>query len=264
MRTLSRLSITPVKAMALLHPESVRLEPFGVRENRRFYLIDDIDKQVSGLRHGRLVQIRAAYDPAEEWLRLAFPDGSTAAGRADEITGDQLVTDFYGRPVEGHLVVGSFSNAISDWYGQPLRLARSDRPGSANDVHSLSLMSTASAGALAAASGSDRPLETGRFRMLLELDGCQPFEEDTWDGRLLRIGASGDGEEGALIRVGGQIPRCAVTTYDPETGERDFGTLKAIKDVRGVNATGNLPFGVYGEVVEPGVVRVGDVAQLAG
>src|SRR5437879_4488399 len=170
MRTVSRLAVTPVKALALLHPGSVRLEPFGVAENRRFYLIDDIDKLASGSRHGRLVQIRAEYDLAEERLRLTFPDGATAQGRADQVTGDRLVTDFYGRPVEGHVVMGPFSDAISDWYGQPLRLARTDRPGSANDVHALSLMSTASARALATATGSDRPLETRRFRMLLELE----------------------------------------------------------------------------------------------
>jgi uncharacterized protein YcbX len=96
--------------------------------------------------------------------------------------------------------------------------------------------------------------------MQFELDGCEPFEEDTWEGRLLRFG----GVDGAVIRMGGQIPRCAVTTYDPDSGERDFGTLHAIKRLRGSNADGKLPFGVYAEVVEPGTVRVGDSAEPLG
>jgi uncharacterized protein YcbX len=62
--------------------------------------------------------------------------------------------------------------------------------------------------------------------------------------------------------VGGQIPRGAVTTYDPATGEHDFGTLHAITELRGVNAAGKLPFGVYAEVEEPGAVAVGDAAEL--
>jgi uncharacterized protein YcbX len=253
-RTVARISITPVKAMALQHPSQVELEPFGVRANRRFYLVGRSLEQVSGPMHGRLVQVRATYAPQDEWLRLDLPDGSVAEGRTDEVEDEQLTTDFYGRPVAGHVVIGPFSKAISGWYGQDLRLARTDLPGMANDVHPLSMMSLASASALASASESDRPLETRRFRMLFELDGCEPFEEDTWRERLLRIGD-------AAIRVGGQIPRCAVTTYDPDSGIRDFSTLHAIKHLRGVNASGNLPFGVYGEVVEPGSVRVGDRAE---
>jgi uncharacterized protein YcbX len=64
--------------------------------------------------------------------------------------------------------------------------------------------------------------------------------------------------------MGGQIPRCAVTTYDPDSGVRDFGTLHAIKRLRGENGAGKLPFGVYAEVVEPGTVRVGDEAEPLG
>jgi uncharacterized protein YcbX len=255
----ARISITPVKGTALQTVPAVRLEPFGVLENRRFYFVDERGEHVNGPKHGRLMQVRSSWSPETEVLRLEFPDGSAVEEVADRIDGPQLVTDFYGRPVRGHAVVGPFSDAVSEWYEQPLRLIRTDTPGTANDVKALSLMSTASARALAEASDSALPLETGRFRMLFELQGCAPFEEDTWAGRLLRLGPAGDGA--AVIRVGGQIPRCAVTTYDPRTGVRDFGTLHAIKRVRGANADGKLPFGVYGEVVEPGTVRVGDPVE---
>jgi MOSC domain-containing protein YiiM len=35
-----------------------------------------------------------------------------------------------------------------------------------------------------------------------------------------------------------------------------------IKGYRGVSAQGNLEFGVYAEVLEPGTVRVGDGVEL--
>ena len=35
------ITIAPVKSLALVHRDEVELEPFGVRENRRFYLVDD-------------------------------------------------------------------------------------------------------------------------------------------------------------------------------------------------------------------------------
>ena len=254
-RSVVRILVTPVKGTAIESVDDVRLETFGVLENRRFYLVDDRGELVCGPKHGRLMQVHSAWSPASDILRLEFPDGTGTAveGVANQVMDEQLVTNFFGRPVRGHEVVGPFSEAFTRWYGQPLRLVRTDQAGQAIDVKALSLMSTASARALAEGSGSDRPLETRRFRMLFELDGCEPYEEDTWSGRLLRLGD-------ARIRVGGQIPRCAVTTYDPESGSRDFGTLHAIKQLRGENAERKLPFGVYGEVVESGMVRVGDPA----
>jgi uncharacterized protein len=255
MPTVARLSIAPVKALALEEPEQVRLEPFGVVGNRVFHLVDAHGDRVSGPKHGRLMQVRSSYDVSSERLSLAFPDGSAVEGDAARLDGS-VVSDFWGRTVPARVVEGPFGPALSEWYGSPLRLVRSSRPGDAADVEPLSLMSTASAEALSRWAGDDpRVLDTRRFRLNIELAGCEPFEEDTWDGRSMRIGE-------AVIRVGGPIPRCAVTTYDPETGERDFGTLKAIKEVRGATADAKLNFGVYASVVEPGIVRVGDTAVL--
>jgi uncharacterized protein YcbX len=243
-----------VKALALAGSREVGLEPFGVRENRRFYLADADGRLVSGPNHGRLMRVRASYDAASERLDLRFPDGTAVQGAAGAVDGDRVTSDFFGRPVSGREVTGPFSRALSAWYGSPLRLIRTDRPGDASDVWPVSLMSRASAEDMAAKASSDRPRETRRFRMLVELDGCEPYEEDTWIGGLVRVGE-------ALLRIPGPIPRCAVTTYDPDSGVRDFGTLRAIRDQRGRGPGGKLYFGVYGEVVEPGIVRVGDRAD---
>jgi uncharacterized protein YcbX len=100
--------------------------------------------------------------------------------------------------------------------------------------------------------GDRSDLDARRFRMNLEIDGCDPYEEDSWDGGLVRIGE-------ATIRVRGQIPRCVVTTLDPDTGEKDFTTLNLIARHRErIGGRGGLPFGMYAEVVEAGRVRIGD------
>jgi MOSC domain-containing protein len=88
--------------------------------------------------------------------------------------------------------------------------------------------------------------------MLFELHGCEPHEEDTWGGRQFALGQ-------AVVVLGGAVDRCAVTTRDPDTGERDLDTLRLIKDYRGRRESdGAVLFGVYGQVVRPGRVRVGD------
>ena len=62
----------------------------------------------------------------------------------------------------------------------------------------------------------------------------------------------------------GAIPRCAITTHDPDNGERDFDTLRAIKEYRGLTGPEgkDLMFGVWGEVERPGVIRLGDEVRV--
>ena len=55
--------------------------------------------------------------------------------------------------------------------------------------------------------------------------------------------------------------RCAMTTRNPDTGERDFDTLAAIRDYRGLRNGKHLDFGVYADVEEPGPVRLGDPVE---
>ena len=94
--------------------------------------------------------------------------------------------------------------------------------------------------------------------MNLELDGCEPFEEDTWEGMRVRVGTS-------VVRVLGQVPRCVVTTHDPATGLKDFDTLKRIAELRPLMPDrGGVPFGMYAEVEEPGWAAVGDRVEPLG
>lgn len=254
MRTVVRLSIAPVKSMALQHPDRVRLEPFGVVEDRRFYLAEEDGRLVSGGKNGSLMRIRTTYDAEREWLMLRFPDGSVVEGDTTSV-GEPVVTSFYGRPVTGRVVIGPWAEAVSSYLGRPVLLVRPDVPGQASDEAPVSLISTASGEELARRSGRVSPVDTRRFRMLVELAGCAPHEEDTWAGRMLRIGQ-------ALLEVGGPIARCVVTTLDPDVGVKDFDTLKLIAAYRGVDPDGGINFGRYASVIEPGTIALGDPAEL--
>jgi len=256
--SVSRISIAPVKGLGLVHPEEVLLEHHGVRENRRFHIVDADGRRFNQLRNGALVQIRPEYDAETEHLTLRSPDGSVAEGEIS--LGAEVTTDFYGRSVVGHNVEGPWSRALSGWAGQPLRLVQSP-PGLAVDRARghVSLISTASLAELGRESEQGAPVDGRRFRMLFELDGCEPHEEDRWVEQHLRIGD-------AVIRIRGDVGRCAITTQNPETGKPDFDTLRTIAAYRGFteNEAGarHIPFGVYGEVAEPGRVTVGDAVEV--
>jgi uncharacterized protein YcbX len=257
MPSVSRISIAPVKGLGLVHPGEVMLEKTGVRENRRFHIVDSDGRRYNQIRNGALVQIRPEYDSASERLALYFPDGAVAEG--DVSIDAEVTTDFYGRSVVGNYVQGPWSDVLSEWAGLPLRLVQSP-PGLAIDRGRghASLISTASLAELSRA-GKSEPVDGRRFRMLFELEGCAPHEEDRWVNRHLRIGA-------ATIRIRGDVGRCAITTQNPETGDPDLDTLRTISAYRGFteNEAGarHIPFGVYGEVTDPGRVTIGDPVEL--
>ena len=63
----------------------------------------------------------------------------------------------------------------------------------------------------------------------------------------------------ATIGFGGHVGRCLITSRDPDTGKVDLPALDMLGDYRtGLDTTEPLPFGIYGQVLEPGTIRVGD------
>lgn len=242
------LSVAPVKGMALTSVDEIEIGPLGVAENRRFWLIEADGRAVTGARAGTLAQI--APEATNSRLALRFPDGALVDGELQ--LGAAVETGFYGRSVPGRVVEGRWNDAVSAFAGRELRIVRGDAPGAGVDRDNgpVSLVSEASLARLAEAAG--RRLQAERFRMLIGLDGVAAHEEDTWCGREVRVGE-------ALVRPLEPVERCAVTTHDPATGIRDFDTLRTI---RGYREGPTIDFGVFGEVVEPGRVRVGDPVEL--
>ena len=239
-----RLNLAPVKSLALEHPDELELTHAGAPHDRRFFLVDDNDRMVRGAYFGPLVRVRPAFDAAADTLTLTFPEGTTVGGPLAR--GKQILASFFGkRPVPGRLVDGDFAEALSAYASRPLRLVETEHAGTGTDAAiPVSILSRESVAAVGA-------LDARRFRMLIEIDGCEPLEEETWDGRMLRVGDT-------VVRAGTAVARCANVTYDPDTGERDFDTLRAIAAYRGRRRDGEICLGIYGQVEHPGGVRVGD------
>jgi len=237
--------------MALLHPEEVLLGPSGIAENRRFFFVDAFGELFSGSDDGRLVQIVPRYDQSTEELGITLPDGAEVTGRGDELGASHRV-NFYGRMVSAHEVVGAFADVVSDFLGKDLTMVRCDEDGAGADVEPLTLVSQASVADLARHGRRDEPLDSRRFRINLEFEGCEPYDEDSWEGTRVQVGD-------AVLRVAGQIPRCVVTTQSPDTGIKDWNTLTQIAKYRPrIKGDGGLPFGVYAGVETPARVHRGD------
>jgi uncharacterized protein len=242
---------TPVKGMRIHEVDSIELSETGARGDRAFYVIDDRARMVNGKVVRNLQVVVPDYDPDTDQLTLTFPDGSQVGGRV--ALGEPVQTEFFGRPREVPEVIGPWAGAISAFFERPLRLVATRTAVDRGMQATTSIVSRGSLRRLAEQAQRDT-VDVRRFRMLIEVDGIAPHEEDTWIGRRVRFGP-------ALLAMHGHIGRCAITTRDPETAEVDFPTLKLLADYRGdgaIESTEPLPFGIYGEVLQGGTVRVGD------
>jgi uncharacterized protein YcbX len=258
--TVRTLSIAPIKGTRLHTVDEIMLDRAGARGDRRFYLIDERDRMVNAKTVGELTAAVAEYSEGENRLEIAFPDDRVVAGEPH--LGERVDTRFYSEPTVARLVVGPWSDAISEHVGQRLRLVQAvdgrgvDRgqAGGVTLISSASLERLAEVGALDGNVGADGDpqIDARRFRMTIEVDGLEAHAEDGWVGRSARIGD-------AAVRFAGHVGRCLITSRDPETGRIDLPTLDILERYRGdVDATEPLPFGIYGAVVRPGIARVGD------
>jgi hypothetical protein len=116
------------------------------------------------------------------------------------------------------------------------------------DAMPLSLITTQTIASLGAAAGVVERLDPLRFRPNLLVEAASVgagFPEDQWVGRELAIGS-------LRMRVDQRDERCVMINANPSTTERDLPLLKA------AGAAHDACAGVYGTVVAPGRVSVGD------
>jgi uncharacterized protein YcbX len=262
MPRVARLSIAPVRGLALQHPTSIDLVEGGVVQDRRFYLVDGNGRLVDRLLAATLVRVAAETNTEGTWLRLTFPDGNVIEGdvRLDE----PVRTEMYGRLAIGHVVGGPWAAALTPFAGREVLLVRCDSPGGTRiragerEVrNAVSLVSDGSLRELSSQLGVPA-VDGRRFRMLIEIEGAAAHEEDTWIGEEVSIGS-------AVLHITKPDARCAITTQNPDTGERDLDTLRTIIRYRGFRAGDpdrKIDFGVLGEVHQPGTVAIGDAVMV--
>jgi uncharacterized protein YcbX len=248
------ISRTPVKALALEHLQEARLGEGGVEGDRRFYLISEAGRLISNKDLPAFQLIHAAYDDQGQTLTLMLTDGREVTGKVER--GEEVETTFNKRPRSAHLVLGPWSDVLSQLAGEPLRLVEPSAPATDRGRNgAATLLATASLGALGEVLGVDA-VDGRRFRMNFGVGGLEAHEEDTWIGRRVQVGE-------AVVIPHGNVGRCVITTQNPDTAVSDLDTLKGLASYRrDLETTEPLPFGVHAAVAQAGLVRVGDPVRL--
>jgi uncharacterized protein YcbX len=218
----------PVKSMAAEELDEVEVSWHGLAGDRRWAFIRD------GQVHSGFpwLTIRQRPELAHYRPRLTEPERPNASA--------VLVRT----PSGGELSVAD--PALAAELGSCVRVIKQDR--GVFDTFPLSLLTTQTVAGLGRLTGVE--LTACRFRPNLLVDAAgSDFPEDGWVGRVLRIG-------GLRMRVDARDMRCVVITIDPVTLRRDPAILRAVARER------DARLGVYGTIVAPGRVALGDPVEL--
>ena len=245
--TVSELAIAPVKGMRLQRSTEIQLGRHGVTGDREFLILDEDCKLLLTSRNPGLLRIEPSWEPARNLLALRFPDGRLVEDEPGP--GTAAVTRMYdGRKIPGRVISGPLSAALSGYLGRDVHLFRRAADHFGNDDRPVTLMSEASLHAVSAELSGTVP-DPRRFRMTVTVKGTGPWAEHNWSGQQVTIGD-------IALRVLEPVPRCVVTTRNPESGATDARVLHALARLRGKN---DITFGVWCEIVRPGRIRVGDL-----
>ncbi len=245
--TVSELAVAPVKGMRLQCTSEVELGPHGVTGDREFLVIGADGKLLQTGQTPELLQVEPAWDRARNVLTLGFPDGDVVQDTPEP--GAPATTRMYdGREIPGRIIPGPLGAALSGFVGRPVHLFRRAPDHLGADDDPVTLMSQASLQALAAEFDGKTP-DPRRFRMTITIAGSDAWAEHAWNGQEVTIGD-------VIVRVIAPVPRCVVTTRNPDSGATDARILDALAKLRGKD---DITFGVWCEVLRPGRVQVGDL-----
>jgi uncharacterized protein YcbX len=227
----------PVKSMAGESLDVARLSWYGIEGDRRFAFRRLTDK--SGfpfLTASKLPQL-LLYKPfgldsntAEPLpTHVRTPDGKEYELRSNELR--EEISSRHGSDVElMHLRHGIFDEAC------------------------ISLISLGTVHGVERESGRDIDIRRFRPNIVIETPSAEPFEEDRCVGRTLMFG---EGNSGPALSITMKDERCVMVNFDPDTVERDSEVMKTVVRLHGNYA------GVYGTVVRPGELRVGQIVTVS-
>jgi uncharacterized protein YcbX len=267
------IHVYAVKSMAGQGVADAEVEPWGLKNDRRWVVLEPDGTRLSAREDHRMLGLSAR--PTASGIEISTRDGEALA-----ITtpfDGELVPTTVSRIECVRLADGEAHGWLSAHLERPVRLAWLDDPRrrSVADTHGglegdslnladagpLLLTSTTSlrqlndwmvADAISKGREVPEPMAMARFRPNVVLDDVPiAFEEDGW--RMLRIGS-------AQFRFAEICDRCVMTTLEPQTLEGGKEPLRTLAAHRQWDH--KTWFGIRIIPMAPSVIRVGDSVDV--
>ena len=225
--TVAAIRRYPVKSMGGESLEHVELDARGLVGDRRYAVVDGDGKLSSGKDSRRFRRRDQVF---------SYAAGTSADGRVEvRLNGSTWVVGDDDLDAE-----------LSRAFGDPVRvLAEADVPYF--DDGPVSLVGTASLEWCRRELGVDA--DARRTRTNLVLETTQPFEEETWAGRRLRIGS-------VELSVDRRLERCRMVDLAQDGVATTAPMLKAL------GASRDVCLAMLTDVSAPGHLKVGDVVTV--
>jgi uncharacterized protein YcbX len=239
--TVSRLRRYPVKGMAGEDLDAARVTFAGLLGDRVFAFVDAEGPAKFPWMTGRKGRDMILFRPRFLSALPLEESGIFSANYAAEVTTPEGTAARIDDP--------DFKRLLEKRYGKTLELRHSER--SMMDTYPVSVFGLATVRALSQETGLE--LNPLRFRANFYVKWAEdePFFEDRFVGKELRIG------ESVVIHIVAKDARCVMINLDPETAAASPVVLeKVARDHAGC-------IGVYGAVLREGIVRSGDPVYAA-
>ncbi|MCC6226821.1 MAG: MOSC domain-containing protein [Microthrixaceae bacterium] len=243
----------PVKSFQGLVEQSVELGLGGVEGDRQWGVVGSDGTQVLTAKRHRLM-LQGETDGLELW----WPDSERfrlpAAGSVDPEL-NAAMSAWLGVEVSLQAVTPATEVSYEMTFDPPnddAEMVAIPAPvGSFVDLAPLHLLvSQTLAWCAQARPELDWDLRRFRPNMLLDVEGHEPFAEDSWVGRRIQVGT-------AALEVMQPAVRCAMPLRAQPGLDGQPAMYGALEELHANH------LGLYVKVIEPGTVSVGDVAVMA-
>ena len=252
----------PVKSCAPVPLSEAMVEPAGLVGDRRFIIVDEADRFITGREFPVLTQVRCSLGADD--LSLQAPGREMLNVRVAALPGEYVPITVWHDTVDAQRCGAEADAWLSDLLGGRFRLVhmgtrswrgtklRPRHPVSFADAYPLLAFSEASVAML-----NGRlpiPVSVRNFRPNLVISGSQPFEEDSW--ARIRVGEV----EFDLVKG---CDRCVFTTIDPASGRKDpeGEPLRTLSRFRR-DDDGQVYLGQNLVPLNEGTIRVGDTVEV--
>ena len=232
---LTEINIYPIKSLKGISVETATVEPRGLRNDRRWMLIDGDGTFMTQREFPQMATINVGVD--EDLLYVSADGFGTLELPLSPETGDRRQLSVWGNPCEGEAYEAVINEWFSDAVGETCELVympddarreiselfnKGDEIVSFADGYPLLVIGEASladlntnileAERLAGRLSAFRRVPMNRFRPNIVVEGSEPFAEDHWT--RIRVGD-------AVFRSTKPCARCVITTVDQAKGEFD-------------------------------------------
>lgn len=184
----------------------------------------------------RLAKLETRFDDATSTLVVSRNGKQVATGDLSTQTGRMLIEQFFAAFLTG------------ETRGNPKLVEAPGHMFSDTARKVVSLIGLASLRDLERV--ARQPVDPIRMRANLYFEGGKPWQEFDWLGRELAVGST-------RLRVLDKIDRCAATTVNPKTAERDLQIPRLLMD-----GFRHVECGVYAQILAPGEIAEGDALKL--